>query len=1081
MADQDTIMTDAEKIRAKRLAKLGGPASSGANTPAATASAASPLASSSASPPPAASSTPAEPSSRTPEPPTENPFTQLGIAEENKPPSRIHIKPKGAVPAGDSAGLKMPAKAQDDSIEGWEDRTLSGIFRITLDPNRTRDLHGHKLYFVSGVRSELEEQDRPMRLTTDVLDQAIMESASSKFEGKSLDYLLTCWKRVSKLFRGLHNKSDPKHIILKEARRICFSYCIFAATMPEMFDEESQDVNSLADHLLVDPDNDRGICHDFMSEAVSRFNEDESIKEVMVGAVEELSRRLAKMSMNDDYKPYILTMRNFVRYQPLLLALAQSPMFLPSDIEPQDIETKTLLGPFFRLSPMQGEVALNYFSSPTTRDKAYIANSQKALRMTLQTHQDELFDVANCFIKAKDSREKILEWFALTVNANHKRRALQMDPKIVSSDGFMVNVTVVLDRLCEPFMDATFSKIDRIDIDYLRRSPRVDITDETKINADQQASDDFYGVKATGTNNFITEVFFLTVAAHHYGTEAANTKLGQLQKDVKWLEKQLTKMEVERHRYTANPGQLAFFDLQVKKIKTQIERGHSTIMATQGVLLDETTQARSMQFMRYVIVWMLRLVSPGLNLPKVPVQLPLPDNEPTAFKCLPEYFLEDIVDNFKFITRYMPHIITSTQCEELMTVCIVFLRSSQYIKNPYLKSGLVTILYHGVWPTYGRSKGVLGDALFAHSFATKHLLHALMKQYIDCESTGTHTQFYDKFNIRYEIFQVIKCIWGNSIYRENLATEARVNLEFFVRFVNLLLNDVTFVLDEVFTAFTQIHDISRLLKGAPEDMDATVRQENEEKLQAAESKAKSYMQLTNETVSMLRLFTEALGDSFTKPEIVERLAHMLDYNLDILVGPKSAKLKVENAEEYGWNPKTMLSEIVDVFLNLKTKKPFILNVATDDRSYKPSNFTKASGILQKYALKSEEDLHEWNRLAAAIQKVAEEAKLDEAALGEYPDEFTDPIMATLMDDPVILPISKQTVNRSTIKSHLLSDPHDPFNRTPLTIDQVIPDPELKERVLQWKAEILAKVRAQRAEAVVEGMDTGEGGEPMDTT
>jgi len=262
-------------------------------------------------------------------------------------------------------------------------------------------------------------------------------------------------------------------------------------------------------------------------------------------------------------------MRNFVRYQPLLLALTQSSMFLPRDVPAQHIESSTLLGPFFCLSPMQGEVALNYFSSPKTRDKAYIANSQKALRMTLQTHQDELFDIANCFIKTKDSREKILNWFALTVNANHKRRAMQVDPKTVSSDGFMVNVTVILDRLCEPFMDATFSKIDRIDVEYLRRNPRVFIEDETKINADQHTSDRFYANKVGGTTNFITEIFFLTVAAHHYGTEAANTKLSQLQRDVKWMEKQLEKFEVERHKFaqvsytdTLDDAQANHFDLE---------------------------------------------------------------------------------------------------------------------------------------------------------------------------------------------------------------------------------------------------------------------------------------------------------------------------------------------------------------------------------------------------------------------------------------------------------------------------------------------------------------------------------------
>ncbi|KAF2013691.1 hypothetical protein BU24DRAFT_244034 [Aaosphaeria arxii CBS 175.79] len=1045
------------KIRAKRLAKLGG-------------STASSPGSSSPKPPAQPTSPPAAPQERPipTEPSKPKPPTQPSVATEAAP-RKINIKP---------AAPKPPP--QEVSIESWEDRTIGSIFRITLDPNQSRDAHGLPLYHVSGVRDELQENNRPVRLTkdTEILESAIQEATSSQALGKPLDYLLGCWKRVSKLFRGMHNKADPKYAILQEARRLCFNYCILAATIPEMFGEESSEVPALADYLLVDPNNDRGICHDFLNEAVSRFGgEDEevmNVKQVLVEAMEELSRRLAKLSMNDDYTPYVLAMRNFVRYKPLLVALSESPRFLPENTEPQNIETDTLLGPFFSLSPMQGAVALNYFSSPTTRDKGYVNNSQKALRMTLQTHQDELFDVVNCFIKLeKASRERMLDWFALSLNTNHKRRALQVDPKTTASDGFMVNVTVMLDRLCEPFMDATFSKIDRIDIDYLRRSPRIDISDETKINADQHASDDFYANKAEGTNNFISEVFFLTVAAHHYGTEAANTKLSTLQREVKYLEKQLAKLELERHKFISNPLQLRRFDSHVKKVKDSIERGHCVVLATQGVLLDDVAQARSMHFMRYVIVWLLRLAS-NADLPKSNLPLPLPKEQPTAFQCLPEYFVEDIVDNFKFITRHMPHIVTSTQCEELVKICITFLRSSEYIKNPYLKSGLVTILFYGIWEVDRRSKGILGDVLFANSFCTKHLLHSLMKFYIECESTGAHTQFYDKFNIRYEIFQVIKCIWPNPIYRENLATEARVNLDFFVHFVNLLLNDVTYVLDESFTAFKQIHELSKELKSPPESMDPTTRQQKEEALSSAQGRAKSYMQLTNETVSMLKLFTEALSESFTMPEIVQRLAHMLDYNLDALVGPKQSELRVENPDEYGWHPRTMLSDIVDVFLNLREKKSFIDSVATDGRSYKPENFQAAGRIMQSRALKGPEQLQEWEQFALRVQEAKEEAEMEEADLGEVPDEFTDPIMATLMEDPVTLPNSKAVVDRSTIRSHLLSDPNDPFNRMPLTIDQVIPNDELKAKIQAWKAEKRAEKAAERSAAQA-------GGEPMDTT
>ena len=685
---------------------------------------------------------------------------------------------------------------------------------------------------------------------------------------------------------------------------------------------------------------------------------------------------------------YVKALRTIVRYPALVNALVQSPYFLPPSVPAGTLEVATLLGPFFQISPLQGEVTTQFFASPKTQDKSYIINSQRALRMTLQTHQTDLLDIVNHIVKTgKEARDKMLGWFALCVNLNHKRRAMQVDSKLVSSDGFMINVTVCLDQLCEPFMDATFSKIDRIDVDYLRHNPRVDIREETKLNADQNASDRFYSETTQGTSNFISEVFFLTLAAHHYGSEAANSKLDQLDKDLRRMEKSVEEIELDRHKFVNNPRQLRMFEEAVKKYKDQIDKGLSYKYAVQGVLLDDLTQTRSMQFMRYVIVWLLRLVAPVQNYPKQQLHLPLPDQQPEVFKCLPEYFLEDVVGNFKFIMRNMPHIITSTQSDELVMLCITFLRSSEYIKNPYLKSGLVTILFHGIWPVSHRAKGVLGDLLNSLPFATDHLLHALMKFYIEVENTGAHTQFYDKFNIRYEIFQIIKCIWSNTVYREHLSQEAKVNLDFFVRFVNLLLNDVTFVLDESLSAFVEIYNLQQELTAESSSMDPTVRTEKEEALSAAKGKAKSYMQLTNETVAMLKLFTEALADSFTMPEIVQRLADMLDYNLDVMVGPKNTNLNVENRAEYGFNPRALLAEIVDVYLNLKDKESFVFAVARDGRSYKPRNFEKATTLMKYHTMKSPQELAAWTALGEKFKKAKEVDDQAEEDLGEVPDEF----------------------------------------------------------------------------------------------
>ena len=296
----------------------------------------------------------------------------------------------------------------------------------------------------------------------------------------------------------------------------------------------------------------------------------------------------------------------------------------------------------------------------------------------------------------------------------------------------------------------------------------------------------------------------------------------------------------------------------------------------------------------------------------------------------------------------------------------------------------------------------------------------------------------------------------------------RSNREFFVRFVNMLMNDATYVLDEGLSKFPKIHELQVRLKDP--SLSQEDREKTEEELRSAEGQATSYMQLANETVSMMKLFTNTLSESFTMPEIVQRLAGMLDYNLDILTGPKSKTLKVENAEKYYFNPKTLLPELVDIYLNLGSSPSFIEAVAADGRSYKPATMSMTAFILRSKHLKDEKDIQAWEVLSAKIESAKEAWDRAELDYDDAPAEFEDPIMGILMTDPVVLP-SKHVVDRSTIMQHLLSDPKDPYTRQPMVIEDVVPDVELKERIEGWKTERRAAARARAAGAEV--MDTTE--------
>ncbi|GLI58788.1 hypothetical protein VaNZ11_000546 [Volvox africanus] len=69
---------------------------------------------------------------------------------------------------------------------------------------------------------------------------------------------------------------------------------------------------------------------------------------------------------------------------------------------------------------------------------------------------------------------------------------------------------------------------------------------------------------------------------------------------------------------------------------------------------------------------------------------------------------------------------------------------------------------------------------------------------------------------------------------------------------------------------------------------------------------------------------------------------------------------------------------------------------------------------------------------------------------EAPEELLDPITSSLMMDPVVLPDSQMTVDRSTIERHFLTSQTDPFSRTPLTREALRSNDEIKRKIADWR-------------------------------
>lgn len=92
----------------------------------------------------------------------------------------------------------------------------------------------------------------------------------------------------------------------------------------------------------------------------------------------------------------------------------------------------------------------------------------------------------------------MLSLFSHILKLNMKRDGMRVDRRTVSSDGFMINTFSVLMDLAAPFMDLSFSKIDKIDSEYFRKCKgRIDVSEVTKIHATADEAKEYYSGSGT--------------------------------------------------------------------------------------------------------------------------------------------------------------------------------------------------------------------------------------------------------------------------------------------------------------------------------------------------------------------------------------------------------------------------------------------------------------------------------------------------------------------------------------------------------------------------------------------------------
>lgn len=130
-----------------------------------------------------------------------------------------------------------------------------------------------------------------------------------------------------------------------------------------------------------------------------------------------------------------------------------------------------------------------------------------------------------------------------------------------------------------------------------------------------------------------------------------------------------------------------------------------------------------------------------------------------------------------------------------------------------------------------------------------------------------------------------------------------------------------------------------------------------------------------------------------------------------------------------FHPIQHLFNIYTMFCKFETDTGFRKGLVEETRFIEPQYIKKMVDVLIK---KDKILSNEYDKIMDLHNYIIDEREKEMDDSSEIPEEFLDPIMGSVIEDPVCLPNTDIIMERDVILRHLLENQDNPFNRDPLT-------------------------------------------------
>jgi len=531
------------------------------------------------------------------------------------------------------------------------------------------------------------------------------------------------------------------------------------------------------------------------------------------------------------------------------------------------LEKETLLGLVMRLgTPMDSPAITSQFQNAAGRSRTDVKKSTSTLRRQLKIYQDSVYALVKALITAgEEARTPVMQWFTDALLVNVGANALRPDKTKVSNTQTLQNISIVLLKLCEPFMkDAS-----RIHPGFVS-SPEhhggifVSTGDNAipRLSENTDSSQEPYNPK----NTFIPMCFFLCVRSLHLGA-------------------------------VANSAYHSNIVRQVNHMAWNLRQRNSDVMSD-----PQFNHVLSMQFANEVSLLSTDAVVDILRFFNLSAGFLLQIDD-KALPLMPEHMVEDICSFVVFVTRFAAADLQSVELGNVFK-CVVKLLSPKYastVRNYNLRAKLGDVL-HDVYLPPDRDSSVPSSIscdpkaggrpyLLSDTSSQETLAPSLLLLYGEVEHTG----YYEKMIHRANIASLLQYLWESKEHRLAFRRITQ-NKDSFIKFANGIMNEMNSLIANVMEKLPEIRTVQVQMSNSAE-WNALSEEEREtisSRHEENEDAVKRALPLCNKTLKMLGfLSTDTdIRSLFLLEEMCPRLVNMLLHVMTKLVGARGMELKV---------------------------------------------------------------------------------------------------------------------------------------------------------------------------------------------